>query len=64
MASYDVKALFTSVPIDPSIFIVICKLQQNPLLYQSTFMSIPQIVTLLEICLKNAYFLFQGKYYE
>ena len=29
-----------------------------------TQMSIPQIVTLLEFCLKNTYFLFQGKYYE
>ena len=27
-------------------------------------MSIPQIITLLEFCLKNTYFLFQGKYYE
>ena len=27
-------------------------------------MSIPQIVSLLEFCLKNTYFLFQGKYYE
>ena len=27
-------------------------------------MSIPQIVTLLEFCLKNTYILFQGKYFE
>ena len=27
-------------------------------------MSIPQIIKLLEFCLKNTYFLFQGKYYE
>ena len=27
-------------------------------------MSIPHITTLLEFCLKNTYFLFQGKYYE
>ena len=27
-------------------------------------MSIPQITTLLEFCLTNTYFLFQGKYYE
>ena len=27
-------------------------------------MSIPQIVTLPEFCVKNTYFLFQGKYYE
>ena len=31
MASYDVKVLFTSVPIDPSIAIVKHKLQQDPL---------------------------------
>ena len=27
-------------------------------------MSVQQIITLLEVCLKNKYFLFQGKYYE
>ena len=27
-------------------------------------MSIQQIIALLEFCLKNLYFLFQGKYYE
>ena len=27
-------------------------------------MSIQQIVTLMEFCLKNTCFLFQGKYYE
>ena len=27
-------------------------------------MSIQNIVTLLEFCLKNTYFLFQGRYYE
>ena len=27
-------------------------------------MSIQQIYTLLEFCLKNTYFLFQGKFYE
>ena len=27
-------------------------------------MSIQQIITLLEFCLKNTYFLFQGKFYE
>ena len=64
MASYDVKAFLTSVPMDPSINIVKCKLQQGPLLSQRTNMSIQQIVSLLEFCLKNTYFPFQGKYYE
>ena len=64
MASYDVKALFTSVPMDPSIQIVKQKLQQDPTLPNRTNMSIPHIVTLLEFFLKNTYFLFQGKYYK
>ena len=64
ISSYDVKALFTSVSVDPSINIVKQRLTQDPTLPKRTQMSIPQIVTLLEFCLKNTYFLFQGKYYE
>ena len=60
---YDVKALFTSVPVDPSINIVQQKLTQDPKLHQRNSMSIQNIITLLEFCLKNTYFLFQGKYY-
>ena len=52
MVSYDVKAHFTSVSIDPTIIIVHCKLQQDPLHSQRNLMSIPQIVTLLRFCLK------------
>ena len=64
MTSYDVKALFTSVPANPYLNIGKQKLQQDPLLTQRTNMYIPQIVTLLMFCLKNTYFLFQGMYYE
>ena len=58
MTSFDVKALFTSVPVDPSIHIVQQKLAQDPTLPQMSNMSIQQIVTLLVFCLKNTYFLF------
>ena len=64
MTSYHIKALYTSVPVDPSIHIVQQKLTQDPTLHQRTSMSIQNIVSLLEFCLKNTYFLFQGKYYE
>ena len=63
ITSFDVKALFTSVPVVPSIQIVKQKLTQDPTLPQRTNMSIQQIVQLLEFCLTNTYFLFQGKYY-
>ena len=64
ITSFDVKALFTSVPVQPSIQIVHNRLQQDTTLPQRTTMSIPQIISLLEFCLTHTYFLFQGKYYE
>ena len=64
ITSFDVKALFTSVPVQPAIQIVKQRLQQDNTLPQRTSMSISQITSLLEFCLTNTYFLFQGKYYE
>ena len=64
ITSYDVRVLFISVPVHPSINIVKQILQQNQLLPQRTKMSIPQIITLLELCHKNTYFLFQDSYYK
>ena len=64
ITSFDVKALFTSVPVQPAIQIVQNRLQQDNTLPQRTAMSIPQIISLLEFCLTQTYFLFQGKYYK
>ena len=64
ITSYDIKALFTSVPVQPSIQIVKHRLQQDTTLPQRTSMSISHIISLLEFCLTHTYFLFQGKYYE
>ena len=46
ITSFDVKALFTSVPVQPSIQIVQGRLQQDITLPQRTTMSIPQIILL------------------
>ena len=64
ITSFDVKALFTSVPVKPAIQMVKQRLQQDNTLPQRTNMFITQITSLLEFCLTNTYFLFQGKYYE
>ena len=64
MVTYDVTALFTSVPVDPAISIVKSKLLQDSLLSHRTSISIPQIITLHEVCLKNTYLFFWGKYFE
>ena len=64
ITSFDVNTLFTSVPVKPAIQIVKQRLQQDNTLPQRPCMSISQITSLLEFCLTNTYFLFQGKYYE
>ena len=53
MTLYDVKAIFTSVPVDPSINIAKQNLLQEPTLPQRTNMSILEIITLLEYGLKT-----------
>ena len=58
--SYDVKALSTSVPIQPVINIIHNKLANDKDLQQRTSMAIHHIISLLELCLKSTYFVFQG----
>ena len=61
--SYDMKALFTSVPIQPSLTIIE-KLLEDPGLQQRTSMIVRNIICLLEFCLRSTYFTFQNQYYE
>ena len=62
--SYDVKAIFTSVHIGPAINIIKDQLEQDKKLQQRTTMILNNIICLLEFCLRNTYFLFQGRYHE
>ena len=62
--SYDVTALFTSVPIQPVINIIQQKLASDKDLQQRTTMSIKHIIKLLEFCLRSTYFVFQEQCYE
>ena len=62
--SYDVKALFTSVPKGPAIKIIQDQLDQDKELQQRTSMTVNKIICPLEFCLRNTYFLFQCRNYE
>ena len=64
MVSYDVKALFTSVPIQPAINIIEKLLDEDKEFQQRTTMTVNNITCLLEFCLKSTYFTFQVKHYE
>ena len=62
--SYDVHALFTSVPIQPAVNIIKQHLEEDKELHLRTSMTVKHISCLLEFCLKNTYFSFQGRFYE
>ena len=64
MVSYDVTALFTSVPIPPVLKIIEEKLTNDKDLPQRTSMNTRHVIRLLEFCLRSTYFVFQGQHYE
>ena len=64
LSSYDVTALFTSVPRDPAFNIIKDLLEQDDALSNRTVLSVQNIIELLGFCLHNTYFSFQSKFHE
>ena len=55
LSSYDVSALFTSVPVDQALNIIKDLLEKDHTLKDRTVMGVNDIILLLEFCLKNTY---------
>ena len=64
LSSYDVSALFTSVPMDSALKVLKDLLEKDPTLNDRTVIGVDDIILLLECCLKNTYFSFQGQFFE
>ena len=64
LSSYDVSALFMSVLIDQALKIIKDLLVKDPALKDRTVIGVDDIILLLEFCLKNTYFSFQGQFFE
>ena len=64
LSSYDMSALFTSVPVDPALNIIKDLLERDHTLKEMTVLAVSDIILLLEFCLKNTYFSFQDQFYE
>ena len=62
--SFDVCALFTSIPIESAIETIKKHLEEDQEPSKRTSMTVDHIISLLEFCLRNTYFSFQGRYYE
>ena len=64
LSSYDVSALFTSVPVDPALNIIMDLLDKDHTLKERTVLAVKDMILLFEFCLKNTYFSFQDQFYE
>ena len=64
LSSYNVYALFTPVPVDPALKIIKDLLEKDYTLKERTVLAVNDIIFLLEFCLINTYFSFQGQLYE
>ena len=63
MRSYDVSALFTSVPVDKALIVIRQKLEEDTSLSERTPLAPEDITNLLELCLKCTYFQYEGEFY-
>ena len=63
LRSYDVSALFTSVPVDKAMDIIGRRLQEDVTLSNRTPLSPDDVIAVLDKCLKGTYFLYIGEYY-
>ena len=64
IASFDVVSLFTRVPVDEALLVLSHCLQQDDTLKERTSIPIPDLCTLVELCLKSTYFQFGEAFYE
>ena len=62
LISYDVTALFTSVPVDGAIVVVKDRLAKDSSWKTRTYLSAEEIITLLEFCLTTTYFKLENRY--
>ena len=62
--SFDVTALYTSLPINRTLEIIASLLEDDNLLCVPTTLNCNQIVELLELCLRSPFFSFQGQFYK
>ena len=64
LSSYNVSALFTSVPMDPALWVIKDLLEKDPTLKDRTVLTVNNIIQLLKFCLKNTHFSFQDQFCE
>ena len=64
LVSFNVKSLFTNVPVDKALEVIQAKLLDDETLVERTGIPPHHVTHLLELCLRSTYFVFHGTYYQ
>ena len=64
LVSFDVTSIFTQVPLDEALRVVEVKLDTDETLHERTSIPSAHLIQLVELCLRSAYFEFQGRFYK
>ena len=64
LVSFDVKSLFTSIPIDMPLTVAKAQLKNDPTLKERTMLTPDDIIELLAFCLNSTEFQFRGTFYK
>ena len=64
LVSYDVKSLFTSIPVEESIGRCERKLNKDEMLGDRTSVDVATIIGLLRFCLSTTSFQYKGTHYQ
>ena len=64
MVSFDVSALFTSIPVPDALDITRRHLEADTSWQKNTLLNIDDIMDLLKVCLETTYFVYKGLYYK
>ena len=62
--SFDIKNLFTEVPVEAALKVVGDKLTKDQTLRERTNIPVPQLVELTNLCLRSTYFQLGEEFYE
>ena len=64
LVNFDVSSLFTNVPVDEAVSVILRNLREDETLQDKTILSPEWVAELLETCLKSTYFSYGGSFYE
>ena len=64
IVSFDVKSLFTNIPIWEALHVIRKRLEFDATLVSPTSLGVGSIMKLLHLCLTTAYFIYEGQYYQ